>query len=150
MGQDLLVYSLRSSGLLAESLDPDAAVLHLSPVALEPDWTGFGKLEVALEELTVARRPRDPVRHRDDELVPILGLVVRQRGVRASETVIAALQLWAAQVDAAVGVGCGAELQLQDEVLGELTSCPDLLDLPAFRGRGHHEAAVDRAEAPVG
>ena len=59
------------------------------------------------------------------------------------------MQLRLAQVDAAVGVGRGAELQLEDEVLGELLLRREGLDATAFGGGRDHEPAVDGAVATV-
>ena len=90
------------------------------------------------------------VLHRDDQLVPVLRLVVLQVLERPGQPVVAALQLRSAHVDAAVGVGRRAELELEHEVVAELARRLELLDLAALGRRGHDEPAVDHAKRPSG
>ena len=84
----------------------------------------------------------------DFNLVPVLRLVFLEVFVRAGEGVVAALELAAADEDAAVGVGGGAEIELEREVVGEVARGVDLLDAAACGGRRGDEAAVDGAERP--
>ena len=67
-----------------------------------------------------------------------------------SDEEVAALELGLAQVDAAIGIGRGAEFELEDEILRELLLGPERLDTPALGGRGDDEASVDGTVAPVG
>src|SRR5689334_8013190 len=105
---------MRSLRLL---LNPNASVFHLAAVAFEADGTGLGQLERCFEHFAVARAAGGAVLGDDNQLVPILrliaGLVVR-RG--AGEGIVAALKLRLAKEDAAVGVGRGAEFELEREV----------------------------------
>ena len=91
-----------------------------------------------------------PAADRHHQLVPVLRPVALEALVGSREPVVAALQLRPAEVDAAVGVRRGAELELEHEVLGELARRPELLDLPVLGRRRHHQPAVDGGEAPVG
>ena len=58
--------------------------------------------------------------HRDFDEVPVLRFVLLQAFVRSRHQVIAALQLWFADKDAAVSIHTGAEFQLQNEVFWKL------------------------------
>jgi hypothetical protein len=89
-------------------------------VCLQANRTGRGKLQRRFQDLAIARAARDSVLHRYFDQVPILRLVSPQFLVRTRDQVIAALELWLAKEDAAVGVDCCPKLQLQDEVLWKL------------------------------
>ena len=69
--------------------------------------------------------------------------------VRAGDEKVAALQLRLAQIDAAVGVGRGAEFEAQLKILGKLASGPERLNATAFGGRRDDETSVDGAVASV-
>ena len=84
-----------------------------------------------------------------DQLVPILRLVVLEVLVRPGERVVAALELAAAEEDAAVGVRRRAKIELEREVAAKVARRGELLDAAAFGRRGDDEPAIDRAESPV-
>ena len=76
-------------------------------------------------------------------------LVLLEVFVGAGERVVAALELAAADEDAAVGVGGCAEIELEREVAGEVARGAELLDAAAFGRRCDDEAAGDGAVAAV-
>src|SRR5262249_10223507 len=69
--------------------------------------------------------------------------------VGPGECVITALKLGLPDEDAAVGVRCRAELQLEDKVLRELARRPQLLNATPFRRRGDDQSAMLRNIAAV-
>ena len=106
--------------------------IGLTAVAFETDGSRRGELHPGLEHLAVARGHGHAALDRHHDLVPPLGAVMLQVLVGPGEGVVPALELGAPDVDAAVGVGGGAELELEDEILGELAGGPELLNLPVL------------------
>jgi len=102
---------------LLQFLHPNPAVIHLATVAFEADRAGGREGQGVFQDLAVASAMRDVVRHRDFNFVPILRFVFLQVFVRPGHEVIAALQLRAANEDAAVGIRAGAKFQLEIEVV---------------------------------
>src|SRR5207253_5645197 len=85
---------------------------------------------------------RAPLDH-DLDLVPVLRLVFLQILVGAGHWVVAALELRLADENAAVGIDAGAELELEDEVLGKLFHGVELGDEPLLAlGEVHGEDAL--------
>src|SRR5437868_1811889 len=85
---------------------------------------------------------RGAVLDRDDHLVPVLRSIFRQVLIGTGQWIVAALQLWLADEDTAVGVRSGSEFQLECEVLGELARGPHLLDAASFRRCRHDDASM--------
>src|SRR2546425_5340172 len=97
-----------------------------------------GDRKGSFEQLAVACRAGRAALDHHHELVPVLRLVALQVPVGPGYPVIADLELRPPDVHAAVGVGGGAKLELQDEVPGKLARGPELLDLPVLRGGRDH------------
>src|SRR5208282_868561 len=127
---------------LRQFLETNSAVLHLTAVALQANRSGRGDIEGGFEHFAIASAERLAAADGDDDLIPVLRLVMLQMVVRPRDEIVAALQLRPANEDAAVGVGRGAEFQFQDEILGEFARGGDLLNLPKFGRRGHNQPVM--------
>src|SRR5262249_35334771 len=115
-------------GRLLRFLDPDAAVLELPGLRLQADGPPGRHRERLLQHLAVAGALGGRAPDGDLQLVPAAGVEALEGPVRPPGRVVAHLELFAADVDAAVGPRRGAELQLEVEVLGELAGGRQLPD----------------------
>ena len=70
--------------------------------------------------------------------------------VGAGEQIVAALELWGTDEDAAVGGRRGPELELEDEVAWELLRRPELLDAAPFRRGRDDDPAIFGDVAAIG
>jgi hypothetical protein len=135
-------------GSLWQFLDANAAVFHLAAVRLQADWTGHGKFVGTFQFLAIAGAGCDFAFYDNLDLVPILWLVFFQILVGAGHQVIPALKLWLAKENAAIRIDCGAEFQLQVEVLGKLAGGPKLVK--AFAGVYHQMTILGGVSAIAG
>src|SRR6266853_3730104 len=116
------------------------AVFHLAAVAFKTNRTGVRDLERILEDFAVADAMGFAAFDRNDDFIPILSLVMFQVIVGAGEQVVAALELWLADEDAAVGIRRSAKFELEDEILRKFACGPKGLDFPALRRCGDNQA----------
>ena len=124
------------------------AVLELAAVAFEADGSGGRHGEGGFEDFAIAGAVGDAVFDFDDDLVPVLGFVLLQFFVGTGDEVVAALELGFAYEDAAVGVDGGSELELEDEIFGELGDGVDLAG--EFVGLGGEVDGEDAVFGGVG
>src|SRR5258708_33591641 len=94
MGREISDTSLsKRAPSLAKLLHPEVPVVHLAAVGFQADAARLGDLERRFEHLAVARAVGDLALHDDDDLVPLLGLVLLELLVGAGDQVVADLEL---------------------------------------------------------
>ncbi len=134
---------------MAEGFQPDPAVLHLPAIAFQSDGAGGGDFQILDEQFAVTFRSGAAVADGDYEFVPVLGLVLLEIFVRASERIIPTLKLGLPDKHPAVRVGSRTEFKFQDEIFREFVGGGELLDAAPFRRCGNHKAAGHSAEPVV-
>src|SRR5882672_1333096 len=111
----------------AKFLKAYPAVFHLTAVAFQAYGAVGRNFKGVLEDFDVTGAMSHVVGNGNDDFVPILRLVLLQLRVRSCDKVIAALKLRFTDENAAIGIGSRAELQFEDEVVGEFACRPHLL-----------------------
>src|SRR5258706_1644802 len=127
----------------------DAPIFHLPTVAFDADGAGRRKFVGGFQDFAVAEAVGHAIFDGDFDFVPVASAIVLQILIRAGERVITALQLPAAEEDAAVRIRRRAKFEAQNEILREILSSRKLLDSAAFSRSGDDQSTVLRHKASV-
>src|SRR5437868_5153605 len=88
----------------------------------------LGTLICGFHKFAVTKAVSHAIFYGDFDFVPVARSVMLEIFIGSGEKVIAALKLWAAEEDAAVGVGRRAEFQAEDEIFRKILGGGKLLN----------------------